>query len=179
MNKKKAFAMITILFVLLQLVLPQANVWAYQVEKLANDEISLDVTLKRDTVQSDTINITATDSKYNITELKYVNKRIETSNISYFEQNNEDVITFSIQPARTITRSFKMTNYGTYTVYAKNENGDRFLSRITIHDPGDAPDLTVTQDEEKPFTLHIQVMSKSSQIKTLKIAKGKTMIFLE
>lgn len=174
MNKKKAFAMITILFVLLQLVLPQANVWAYQVEKLANDEISLDVTLKRDTVQSDTINITATDSKYNITELKYVNKRIETSNISYFEQNNEDVITFSIQPARTITRSFKMTNYGTYTVYAKNENGDRFLSRITIHDPGDAPDLTVTQDEEKPFTLHIQVMSKSSQIKTLKIAKKQT-----
>ncbi len=171
MNKKKAFAVITILFVLIQLVLPQANVWAYQVEKLSNDEISLNVELKRDAVQTDQINITATDSKYNITELKYVNKRIETSNISYFEEENNDVITFSILPARTITRSFKMAGYGTYTVYAKNEHGDRFLSRITIHDPGEAPDLTVTQDEEKPFTLHIQVISKNSQIKTLKIAK--------
>ena len=117
MSKKKIFAGITILLVLIELVIPQANVWAYQVEKLSNDEISLDVELKRDAVQTDQINITATDSKYNITELKYVNKRIETSNISYFEEGNNDVITFSILPARTITRSFKMTGYGTYTVY--------------------------------------------------------------
>ena len=96
MSKKKIFAGITILLVLIELVIPQANVWAYQVEKLSNDEISLDVELKRDAVQTDQINITATDSKYNITELKYVNKRIETSNISYFEEGNNDVITLSL-----------------------------------------------------------------------------------
>ena len=42
----------------------------------------------------------------------------------------------------------------------KMEHGDRFLSRITINDPG-TPDLTVTQDT---YILNIQAISKTSDL---------------
>ena len=140
MNKK--ISLIIVMLIVVQLMLPAVKVFA-KIDVTADEDISLNIELKRDTVETDKINIIATDGRYNITDLKYVNKRIELSNINYFESNNSDVIAFSIIPAKTIKQSFKMATYGTYTVYAKNEHGDRFLSRITINDPGNAPDLTV------------------------------------
>ncbi len=171
MNKK--ISLIIVMLIVVQLMLPAVKVFA-KVDVTTDEDISLNIELKRDTVETDKINIIATDGRYNITDLKYVNKRIELSNINYFESNNSDVIAFSITPAKTIKQSFKMATYGTYTVYAKNEHGDRFLSRITINDPGNAPDLTVTPDKENPYILNIQAISKTSKIVTLKIAKKES-----
>ena len=135
------------------------------------EEGTMKVTLKRDEVDSNTINITATDTTYNIEELKYVHKDIAVEDISYFQENNSDVYTFNITPSQNITESFEMDGYGTYTVYAKNSRGDMYLSKITIHDPESAPDITLIKDEEDPLSLTIQVISKSSSIVKLKIAK--------
>ena len=64
------------------------------------EEGTMKVTLKRDEVDSNTINITATDTTYNIEELKYVHKDIE--DVSYFQENNSDVYTFNITPSQNI-----------------------------------------------------------------------------
>lgn len=160
----------TILTLVMQFIIPiKTN--AYELQKVTREESTIDVNLKRDESNSNIVNITATDTTYDITELKYVHKYIEISNIEYFEQNNSDVHTFEITPSRNIQESFELEGYGSYTVYAKNSRGDRFLSRITINDPEDAPDITLIKDEENPMSFTIQVTSKNNTIKTLKIAK--------
>ena len=132
------------------------------------EERTLDVYLRRD---GSTVYITATDGQYNITELKYVHQYIETSNIDYFETDNSDIHTFDITPAKTIEETFELDGYGSYTVYAKNERGDRFLARITVNDPNDMPQITLTKSEDNPLHLTIQVTSKNNIITRLKIAK--------
>lgn len=132
------------------------------------EERTLDVDLRRD---GSTVYITATDGQYNITELKYVHQYIETSNIDYFETDNNDIYTFDITPAQTIEETFELDGYGSYTVYAKNERGDRFLARLTINDPSDMPQITLTKSEDNPLDLTIQVTSKDNIITKLKIAK--------
>lgn len=144
---------------------------------LAKDEetIGLDVTLSRDETDPNRIRIIAKDTQYQITELKYVHKAVKLDQISYFEESHNDIYTFSITPSMYIEESFSLDGYGTYTVYAKNAYGNRFLSRITLRDPALQPSLTVSQDQENPFHLHIQATSKSTQnITTLKIAKKET-----
>ena len=56
-------------------------------------------------------------------------------------------------------------------MYAKNSRGDRFLSRITINNPENVPDITLIKDKENPMNFTIQVTSKNNIITTLKIAK--------
>ena len=155
----KILAIMTIIIFVLSLVLPiKVNA--------ANGTLSVDLSR-----EGNTINITATDTQYNIVDLKYVHKDIDKDNISYFEENNNDVYTFLITPSQNISETFELDEYGTYTVYAKNSRGDRYLSRITVYDPGQIPDLTLIQDESNPLSLTIQVTSQSSIISTLKIAK--------
>lgn len=171
--KSKTTIILSIFIILtlaMQFILPiTAN--AYELQKVTREESTIDVNLKRDESNSNIVNITATDTTYDIIELKYVHKYIEISNIEYFEQNNSDVHTFEITPSRNIQESFELEGYGSYTVYAKNSRGDRFLSRITINDPEDAPDITLIKDEENPMNFTIQVTSKNNTITTLKIAK--------
>lgn len=171
--KNKITIILSIFIILtlsMQFILPiTAN--AYELQKVTREESTIDVNLKRDESNSNIVNITATDTTYDITELKYVHKYIEISNIEYFEQDNSDVHTFEITPSRNIQKSFELEGYGSYTVYAKNSRGDRFLSRITINDPEDAPDITLIKDEENPMKFTIQVTSKNNTITTLKIAK--------
>ena len=135
------------------------------------EEGTMMVTLKRDEINSNQINILATDTTYNIEELKYVHKDISLEEISYFEENNSDVYTFSIVPSQSVNANFMLDGYGTYTVYAKNSNGDRFLSRLTVHNPAEAPDLTVTKDDNNPLKITIQAISDNSTISIIKIAK--------
>ena len=125
-------------------------------------------TLQRDKTDSNKINVIATDTTYNITELKYVNKYIEKENVDYFEQNNEDVKEFNITPSQRIETSFELEGYGSYTVYAKNEIGARFLSRITINDPNNAPNISLTKDKENPLHLTIRVTTPELNIVKLK-----------
>jgi hypothetical protein len=134
-------------------------------------ETSINVSLKRDSVDKNKINITAIDSAYKITELKYVHKYIKIEEIEYFEADNEDVHTISITPAQKIEQSFEMDGYGSYTVYVKNEKGDRYLSRMTIKDPAEKPDITLTRDSDDMRKLEIQVTSKNNKIVKIKIAR--------
>ena len=64
-----------------------------------------------------------------------------------------------------------MDGYGSYTVYVKNEKGDRYLSRMTIKDPTEMPDITLTRDSDDMRKLEIQVTSKNNKIVKIKIAK--------
>ena len=169
---KKVIALLLIFMMIIPISLPvisKAVDWGIT----AREDVTLDVKLKRDEENSNIIHITATDSQYNITELKYVHKYIETNNIDYFEQNNPDVYTFSITPAKTIQETFELDGYGSYTVYAKNEIGIGFLARLTVNDPNDMPQITLTKekDEENPLILNIQVTSTKNTITKLKIAK--------
>lgn len=132
---------------------------------------TINVILKRDETDLNKINIIATDSEYNITELKYVHKYIEISDITYFEENNDDVHTFSITPAKRIQEEFRLEGYGSYTIYVKNSNGNKFLSRITLQDPTELPNLTVTKDAENPLHITLNATSNNNKIQILKIAK--------
>ena len=74
-NNKKIMAWMIVFLLVIQLVLPTIT--------FANDEdISLKVTLSRNSTNRNQIDILATDSKYNITELKYVHKYITLEEIN-------------------------------------------------------------------------------------------------
>lgn len=170
--KIKRILLISIILVLMiQVVLPVVSKASDTDINLEESDVTMNIELKRDETNSNIINITATDSKYKITDLKYVHKYIETSNVDYFEQDNSDVYTFDITPAQTIQESFELDGYGSYTVYGKNERGDRFLSRLTVNNPNDMPQITITKDEENPLNITIQVTSTNNNITKLKIAK--------
>lgn len=168
---KRILSIFVILMLMIQVVLPVVSKASDTDINLEESDVTMNIELKRDETNSNIINITATDSKYKITDLKYVHKYIETSNVDYFEQDNSDVYTFDITPAQTIQESFELDGYGSYTVYGKNERGDRFLSRLTVNDPNDMPQITITKDEENPLNITIQVTSTNNNITKLKIAK--------
>ena len=174
--KKTFYISITLIMILvLQMILPlYANALEIDNDKetlVGAGETSINVSLKRDSVDKNKINITAIDSAYKITELKYVHKYIKIEEIEYFEADNEDVHTISITPAQKIEQSFEMDGYGSYTVYVKNEKGDRYLSRMTIKDPTEMPDITLTRDSDDMRKLEIQVTSKNNKIVKIKIAR--------
>ena len=74
--KTKTLIILCILIFTIQMILPITSN-AYQLEQQANSETTMDVTLQRDETDSNKINVIATDTTYNITELKYVNKYIQ------------------------------------------------------------------------------------------------------
>ena len=160
----KILAIITIMVVVVSLVLPiKVNA--------AEGEITLNLDMKRDETDPNTINITATDTQYNIVALKYVHKDIQLADIKYFEENHDDIYTFPITPSTNISESFKLDGYGVYTAYARNSVGAAYLDRITIHDPAQVPELTLTQNEQNPLEFTIQAISGNSIISVIKIAK--------
>ena len=173
MKKPFCISIILIMILVLQMILPlYTNALEIDNDKetlVGAGETSINVSLKRDSVDKNKINIT--DSAYNITDLKYVHKYIKIEEIEYFEADNEDVHTISITPAQKIEQSFEMDGYGSYTVYVKNEKGDRYLSRMTIKDPAEMPDITLTRDSDDMRKLEIQVTSKNNKIVKIKIAK--------
>lgn len=169
MRKKLIISILMIGILISQMILPIiANAFEIENNEMVGAETTLSVKVKR---TSNTIIIAAKDTTYNITDLKYVHKEIKLADISYFEESNEDVYSFDITPSKEITESFEMDGYGTYTIYTKNERGDRMLNHITIKDPAESPEITLTRDEENLFNLNIQITSKSNIIKLIKIAK--------
>ena len=168
--KTKSLIILCIIIFIIQMALPITSN-AYQLQSRSNSETTMDVTLERDETDRNKINVIAIDTEYKITELKYVNKYIEIENIEYFEQNNTDVKEFDITPSQRIETSFEIEDYGSYTVYAKNEIGARFLSRIKLNNPNDAPKITLIKNEENPLELTIKVTTPELNIVKLKIAK--------
>lgn len=132
--------------------------------------ITLSVELKRDEVDTNRINIIATDTTYDIVELKYVKKEITTDNINYFKENNSDVITLEIEQSHEVNSYFQLDGAGTYTVYAKNSHGDQFLSRITINESNNVT-INIEKDQENPYKIKINVQSEKYNISKLKVAK--------
>lgn len=166
MRKKLIISILMIGILISQMILPIiANAFEIENNEMVGAETTLNVKVKR---TSNTITIAAKDTTYNITDLKYVHKEIKLADISYFEESNEDVYSFDITPSKEITESFEMDGYGTYTIYTKNERGDRMLNHITIKDPAEFPEITLTRDEENLFNLNIQITSKSNIIKLIK-----------
>ena len=168
----KIISILVIIMLIIPISLPiVSNAYEIEAQEVDGEEGTLTVSVKRDEINREQINIIATDTTYNIEEIKYVHKRIEKEDISYFEEDNEDVYELAISPSKNIETSFMMDGYGTYTVYVKNSYGNRYLSRITIHDPEDLPDLTLIKDEEEPLSFTIQAISENSTISEIKIAK--------
>lgn len=168
----KIISILVIIMLIIPISLPiVSNAYEIEAQEVDAGEGTLTVSVKRDEINREQINIIATDTTYNIEEIKYVHKRIEKEDISYFEEDNEDVYELAISPSKNIETSFMMDGYGTYTVYVKNSYGNRYLSRITIHDPEDLPDLTLIKDEEEPLSFTIQAISENSTISKIKIAK--------
>ena len=167
---KKMTILLLVMVIVLPISLPIISK-AVNFQSASNAEISLDVKLKRDEENPNIVHITATDTTYKITDLKYVHQYIETSNVDYFEEDHEEIYTFNITPEQTIEETFELDGYGSYTVYAKNERGDRFLARITINDPNDLPQITLSRDKNNPLYLTIHVTSINHTITKLKIAK--------
>ena len=167
---KKVISLLMIIIMILYISLPVVS-RAVNATSSEEDDFPLDVVLERDETNPNLIHITATDTECNITDLKYVHKYIDTDNVGYFEEDHDDIYTFDITPAQTIEETFELDGYGSYTVYAKNEKGYAFLARLTVNDPNDMPQITLTKDEENPFILNIDVTSNQNTITKLKIAK--------
>ena len=159
-KEKKLVSIIVILALIVQMLLPMAS--------YADNDITLDVNLENDR-NNRRITINATDTAYDIIELKYVNKSISIDQIGYFSENHDDIVSFEITPARQITKSFSYTQYGTYTVYAKNSEGHAMLSRITISDPEAIPQISYTRDSSNKKHITITITSPTA-LTTLKIA---------
>ena len=169
---KKFISILMIMMMILPISLPIISKAADSgTSSTSQADYPLNITLNRDETNPNVIHITATDTESNIIDLKYVHQYIETDNIGYFEEEHEDIYTFDITPAQTIEDSFELDGYGSYTVFAKDEKGYMFLSRLTVNDPNDMPQITLTKEEENPLILNIDVTSNKNTITKLKIAK--------
>lgn len=169
-NIKRYISIVVILIMLIQVFIPIVSQATY-VSRLSEGDITLNVKLKRDETNPNKINITAIDSKYNITDLEYVHKYIDTNNANYFEEDHDDIYTIEITPSQYVQESFEVDGYGSYTVYAKNEVGNTFLARLTVNDPNNMPNITLTRDEENLMNVTINATSKNNTIEKIKIAK--------
>ncbi len=167
---KRILVILVIVIMILPISLPVISKAVDSGTSLISEEADfpLNIVLERD---GNTVHITATDTECNITTLKYVHQYIDTDNASYFEEEHDDIYTFDITPAQRIEETFELDGYGSYTVYAKNEKGYAFLARLTVNDPNDMPQITLTKDDENPLILNIDVTSNQNMITKLKIAK--------
>lgn len=168
-NKISFIPMIIILMLFVQMIIP-ITIYASP-ETMVKTTGTMNISLRRNTNNQNQIDVVAMDTTYEIEELKYVKKETGAVDVSYFEEAHSDIIDFKIKPASKIETSFELSGYGTYTVYAKNSKGDRFLSSITIANPEDAPDIIVKKKEDQKLTIQVQVKSNKYQIEEIKIAR--------
>ncbi len=168
---KKIVSVLIIMMMILPICLPIVSKAVDSgTSATSEQDYPLNIVLERDETNPNLIHITATDTESNITDLKYVHRYIDTDNIGYFEEEHEDIYTFNITPAQTIEETFELDGYGSYTVFAKDEKGNAFLARLTVNDPNDMPQITLTK-EENSLILNIDVTSNNNTITKLKIAK--------
>ncbi len=168
-NKISFIPMIIILMLFVQMIIP-ITIYASP-ETMVKTTGTMNISLRRNTNNQNQVDVVAMDTTYEIEELKYVKKETGAVDVSYFEEAHSDIIDFKIKPASKIETSFELSGYGTYTVYAKNSKGDRFLSSITIANPEDAPDIIVKKKEDQKLTIQVQVKSNKYQIEEIKIAR--------
>lgn len=138
---------------------------------LLSGETTMTVVLSQDANNSKQINITAEDTTYTFVSLKWVKGSITQDTVSIFD--TDSATTIPITESASIQTSFQIDTYGTYTVYAKNSNGDIFLARINTISQ-DVPTITVTKDENNLLKTTIEAEDGEENIVRLKIAKKST-----
>ena len=96
MNKKKLFACVILILLVIQSILPL----------IANAaESPIDLELTRD---QNIINVVAT-SDTNITKVSYVHNDVDPN---YFQEEHEDIIDLNITPSTRVTATIQMDGYG-------------------------------------------------------------------
>lgn len=184
-NKIRNIIIISLIVLILGLVMPvESN--AVNSEKLGiftksviqmnkyilTGNTTMTVVLSQDADNPKKINIVANDTTYKFVSMKWVKGAISTEEEAAIFDTDQ-ATTIEIEESFSITTSFIIDTYDTYTVYAKNSNGDVFLSRI--HTAGrDVPTITVTKDETNKLKTTIVAEDGDEQVVSLKIAKKAT-----
>lgn len=184
-NKIRNIIIISLIVLILGLVMPvESN--AVNSEKLGiftksviqmnkyilTGNTTMTVVLSQDADNPKKINIVANDTTYKFVSMKWVKGAISTEEEAAIFDTDQ-ATTIEIEESSSITTSFIIDTYDTYTVYAKNSNGDVFLSRI--HTAGrDVPTITVTKDETNKLKTTIVAEDGDEQVVSLKIAKKAT-----
>lgn len=134
---------------------------------------TLSVEVSQDATNPKKINITAQDTTYKISTIKWIEADVGTEDVAIFDTDNVNTLQIEANQS-TITTSFEVENYSKYTIYTKNSHGDYFLSRITLRSNG-VPTISVTKDEnnKRHVTLVIDANSDDT-ITSLKVAKVDT-----
>lgn len=184
-NKIRNIIIISLIVLILGLVMPvESN--AVNSEKLGiftksviqmnkyilTGNTTMTVVLSQDADNPKKINIVANDTTYKFVSMKWVKGAISTEEEAAIFDTDQ-ATTIEIEESSSITTSFIIDTYDTYTVYAKNSNGDVFLSRI--HTAGrDVPTITVTKDETNKLKTTIVAEDGDEQVVSLKIVKKAT-----
>lgn len=184
-NKIRNIIIISLIVLILGLVMPvESN--AVNSEKLGiftksviqmnkyilTGNTTMTVVLSQDADNPKKINIVANDTTYKFVSMKWIKGAISTEEEAAIFDTDQ-ATTIEIEESSSITTSFIIDTYDTYTVYAKNSNGDVFLSRI--HTAGrDVPTITVTKDETNKLKTTIVAEDGDEQVVSLKIAKKAT-----
>lgn len=133
---------------------------------------TMTVVLSQDADNPKKINIVANDTTYKFVSMKWVKGAISTEEEAAIFDTDQ-ATTIEIEESSSITASFIIDTYETYTVYAKNSNGDIFLSRINTAGR-DVPTITVTKDETNKLKTTIVAEDGDEQVVSLKIVKKAT-----
>lgn len=133
---------------------------------------TMTVVLSQDADNPKKINIVANDTTYKFVSMKWVKGSITTKEEAAIFDTDQ-ATTIEIEESSSITASFIIDTYDTYTVYAKNSNGDIFLSRINTAGR-DVPTITVTKDETNKLKTTIVAEDGDEQVVSLKIVKKAT-----
>lgn len=133
---------------------------------------TMTVVLSQDADNPKKINIVANDTTYKFVSMKWVKGAITTKEEAAIFDTDQ-ATTIEIEESSSITASFIIDTYETYTVYAKNSNGDIFLSRINTAGR-DVPTITVTKDETNKLKTTIVAEDGDEQVVSLKIVKKAT-----
>lgn len=113
------------------------------------------------------VNITATDTEYNITTLKYAKGDYSENYETYFANNGTAL---QITSGKTVNYTFKPTESGSYTFYAEDEKGNKNMHLVTI---------TITPITPVPTDLSYEIIvpdeySRDKATITLKITPAES-----
>ena len=96
--------------------------------------------------ESAIVNVTATDTTYDITTLKYAKGDYSGNYKTYFANNGTPL---EITSGKTVNYTFRPTESGNYTFYAKDTNGNEYALLITV---------TISQIDPPPADLSYEII---------------------
>ena len=135
------------------------------------------ITLTQNSQNPKQIDVTVTDKDSYIDEVKWAEG---THDIEYFATNGTQIGQGSL--GSSIRTQFTINEIGTYTVYAKDEEGNEVVKEIYIRNIEEIPEEDITPpsiqttneiiNENESVRISINVTDTESQITEVKIASG-------